>query len=199
MALTYHNNNSISNITSFPQVPSGSPVLLSTATASGSSSIEFTSGIDSTYDIYYFKLINIQPTTDNTSFFINFSTNGGSNYNVTKTSSFFKAQNTEDSSVAELVYDDRYDQAQGTGNQHLFVGEGNGSDENSCSEIYLFAPSSTTYVKHFLITSNYFNTNNYSINSFTGGYCNTTSAINAVKFLKDTGNFNGTIKMYGIK
>ena len=180
-------------------VATGSLILLSTQTASASASIEFTTGIDSTYDVYVFKLINIQPTTDNNSFFVNFSTDGGSNYNVTKTSTFFKAQHTEDNSVAELVYDGRYDQAQGTGNQHLFIGEGNGSDENSCSTITLYNPSSTVFVKHFLITSNYFNTNNYSINSFTGGYCNTTSPINAIKFLKDTGNFDGIIKMYGVK
>jgi hypothetical protein len=200
MPLKFANNQSLTSVTALPSsVPTDNLILISTQTASNSSSIEFTSGLNSTYDVYIFKLINIQPTTDNNSFFINFSTDGGSNYNVTKTSTFFKAQHTEDDSVTELAYDDRYDQAQGTGNQHLFVGEGNGSDENSCSEIYLFNPSSTTYVKHFLITSNYFNTNNYSINSFTGGYCNTTSAVNAVKFLKDTGNFNGIIKLYGVK
>jgi hypothetical protein len=62
MPLLYHNNNSISNVTSFAQVPSGSPVLLSTATASASSSISFTSGIDSTYDIYQFEFINMHPS-----------------------------------------------------------------------------------------------------------------------------------------
>jgi hypothetical protein len=199
MALVFANNSSLANITALPSGVSGGALnLISTQTASASASIEFTSDIDSSYDVYVFKLINIQPTTDNNSFFVNFSTDGGSNYNVTKTSTFFKAQHTEDNSVAELVYDDRYDQAQGTGNQHLFVGEGNGSDENSCSTITLYNPSSTVFVKHFLITSNYFNTNNYSINSFTGGYCNTTNPINAVKFLKDSGNFNGIIKMYGV-
>jgi hypothetical protein len=64
MPLLYHNNNSISNVTSFAQVPSGSPVLLSTATASASSSISFTSGIDSTYDVYQFEFINIHPSND---------------------------------------------------------------------------------------------------------------------------------------
>ena len=199
MAINLANNNSLANITALPSsISGGGMTLISEQTASSSSSIQFTSGIDSTYDSYVFKLINIQPTTDNNSFFVNFSTDGGSNYNVTKTSTFFKAQHTEADDVANLDYDNRYDQAQGTGNQHLFVGTGNGSDENSCSTITLYNPSSTVFVKHFLITSNYFNTNNYSINSFTGGYCNTTNPINAIKFLKDSGNFNGTIKMYGV-
>jgi hypothetical protein len=92
MALTYHNNNSISNVTSFSQIPSGSPVLLSTATASGSSSISFTSGIDSTYDVYQFEFINIHPQNDARGFFVNFSTDGGSNYNVVKTTTCFLAE-----------------------------------------------------------------------------------------------------------
>jgi hypothetical protein len=58
MAILKHNNNSISNVTSFALVPSGSPVLLATSTASASASISFTTGIDSTYDIYKFEFIN---------------------------------------------------------------------------------------------------------------------------------------------
>jgi hypothetical protein len=64
MAILKHNNNSISNVTSFALVPSGSPVLLATSTASASASISFTTGIDSTYDIYKFEFINIHPATD---------------------------------------------------------------------------------------------------------------------------------------
>jgi hypothetical protein len=80
MPLLYHNNNSISNVTSFPQVPTGSPTLLSTATASGSSSISFTSGIDSTYDVYKFEFINIHPSNDVAEFRFQGSTDGGSSY-----------------------------------------------------------------------------------------------------------------------
>jgi hypothetical protein len=91
MAILKHNNNSISNVTSFALVPSGSPVLLATSTASGSASISFTTGIDSTYDIYKFEFINIHPATDAVSFQFNLSTDSGSNYNVTKTTTFLDA------------------------------------------------------------------------------------------------------------
>jgi hypothetical protein len=103
MPLLYHNNNSISNVTSFPQVPSGSLTLLSTVTASGSASISFTSGINSTYDVYQFKFINIHPATDAVYFQFNLSTDGGSNYNVTKTTTSFEAYHNESDSATNLV------------------------------------------------------------------------------------------------
>ena len=50
--------------------------LLRTQTASGSSSISFTSDIDSTYDLYIFKFIEINPATDTVDFKFQGSTNG---------------------------------------------------------------------------------------------------------------------------
>ena len=69
----------------------GSLVLISTQNASSSSTISFTSGIDSTYKEYIFKFINIHPSNDNVDFYVNFSVDGGSNYNVTKTTLYFRA------------------------------------------------------------------------------------------------------------
>jgi hypothetical protein len=54
MALVKHNNNSISSITTPGQIAQGKMTLISEQTASGSASISFTSGIDSTYPIYKF-------------------------------------------------------------------------------------------------------------------------------------------------
>jgi len=84
MALIKHNNNSISNVTSFAQIPAGTPTLISTQTASGSASISFT-GIDSTYDVYQFEFINIHPATDSVNLQFQCSTDGGSSYGVTLT------------------------------------------------------------------------------------------------------------------
>ena len=63
-------------------------VLLSTATADDDASLSFTSDIDSTYKEYIFKFININPATDNASWTFQVSTDGGSSYNVTVTSTF---------------------------------------------------------------------------------------------------------------
>jgi hypothetical protein len=200
MALVKHNNNSISNITSFAQIPAGKPVLLSTATASSSASIEFTSGIDSTYDIYKFEF---HPQTNATQFRFNGSTDGGSNYNVTKTSTDFYAYHNESDTATGLTYDTGIDLAQSTSDQSLCGDTGNANDDSISGSLFIFQPSSAIYVKHYIATIQYSFNNpsfpNYSIENFVGGYCNTTSAVNAVIFRMSSGNIDaGTIKMYGI-
>ena len=200
MALTYHNNNSISNVTSFPQIPTGSLTLLSTATASSSSSISFTSGIDSTYDVYQFEFINIHPASDSTHFQFNLSTDAGSNYNVTKTTTFFSSYHEEGDVGTALVYSPSLDLAQSTAFQSIAYEIGNGADESASGSLQLFNPSSTTYVKHFISKINGYDAANASVTRFVAGYGNTTSAVNAIRFQMSSGNIDaGTIKMYGIK
>jgi hypothetical protein len=202
MAILKHNNNSISNVTSFPLVPSGSLKLLATATASSSASISFTTGIDSTYSIYKFEFINCQPTTNIRNFEFQGSTDGGSNYNTTMTTTYFRAYNYEDNSSTAFGYGSTVDQAQGTSYQNLANDMSNVSDDNLGGHLYLFAPSSTTYVKHFMSRTSGVNPDETGlmIDTFVAGYFNTTSAINAMSFRYESGsNMNGTIKMYGIK
>jgi len=193
-------NNSIANVTAYnASVATGGMVLISSQTASASASISFTTGIDSTYKEYQFYFINIHPATDTADFTFNISTDGGSNYNVTKTTTFFRANHLEDGSFTQLAYDTAHDLAQGTGFQTLAKDAGSDSDENSSGSLTLFNPSSTTYVKHFI--SSISSSNDYPAEStqFMAGYGNTTSAINAIRFKFDTGNIDdGTILMYGI-
>jgi hypothetical protein len=196
MPLLKHNNNSISNVTSFALVPSGSPVLLATSTASGSASISFTTGIDSTYDIYKFEFINIHPATQG----VGFSFQANTGYNQTITSTVFRAYHNEAGTDTALTYDTSNDQAQGTGFQRLMAYVDNQNDDAGNGELFIFNPSSTTYVKHFISKSSYSYSRPYEGNDFVAGYFNTTSAINAVQFKMSSGNIDaGTIKMYGIK
>lgn len=202
MALTKISNNSLSAISTLPaSIPTGALTLLSTQTASSSASISFTSGIDSTYDSYVFKFIDIHPATDNVRFQFNFSTDSGSNYNVTKTSTSFRAYHAENDSATELSYETGSDLAQGTGFQMLDLSSvGNGNDETFSGIMSVFNPSSTTFVKHFIATGEQNAANNYSHNGFVAGYANTTSAINAVQFKMTSGNIDdGIIKLYGVK
>jgi hypothetical protein len=181
-------------------VPTGSLILLSTQTASSSATIDFTSNIDSTYDVYCFKFYDIHPATDNAGLSFNLSTDGGSNYNVTKTTTTFRAIHDEANSEAVLEYDTGQDLAQSTSDQRILRFIGNGNDESGSGEMFLFNPSSTTFVKHFLASGNTYYGGDYSFNDFTGGYGNTTSAINAVRFQMSSGNIDsGVIKLYGIK
>ena len=61
-------------------ISSGALVLLATATASASSSIDFISGINDTFDHYVFEGIGIVPAIDNAELFVLTSANGGSSY-----------------------------------------------------------------------------------------------------------------------
>ena len=202
MSLLFCNNNSMSAITSVPSgVIGGSMVLISTQTASSSSTISFTSGIDSTYKEYIFKFINIHAQNDSPSsndFSFNGSTDGGSNYNVTKTTTSFIGQHNEADSSTDLRLSG-LELAQSTGFQGITNYQGNDNDQASSGEMFLFNPSSTTFVKHFLIKTNNITASDFSVNSFIGGYFNTTSAINAIQFKMSSGNIDsGTIKLYGV-
>ena len=177
--------------------------LITTNTISSAvSSSSFTSGIDSTYDTYLFKLINIQPATNDVRFGLNLSIDGGSNYNVTKTTTMFGARHEEDDSYVEFGYEGGRDLAQSTSDQTMSIFTLKNSNPESLSgSFYLFSPSSTTFVKHFIGVSNASGAGSTSVasNAYFAGYANTTSAINAITFKMDSGNIDsGTIKMYGI-
>ena len=203
MALNFCNNNSLSAITAIPSGISGGALnLISTQTASSSANLSFTSGIDSTYKEYVFKFINIHPSA-NSDFAFNMSIDGGSNYNTTKTTTFFNAYHYEDGSAANLAYLTADDLAQGTGYQVLmaFGDLGINADDSLSGYLHLFDPSSTTFVKHFISTT--VGSNNeaapYVNNDFIAGYANTTSAVNAVDFKMISGNIDsGVIKLYGV-
>ncbi len=200
MALNFANNNSLSSITALPASISGGGLnLISTQTASSSSTIDFTSGIDSTYKEYIFKFIDCHPSASSY-FSFNMSADGGSNYNVTKTSSFFYALHFENAGTAQVDYDTGRDLAQGTGIQNLSAYQSaDNADDCISGTLHLFDPSNTTFVKHFIAQASGVITNPGNTNNFTAGYANTTSAINAVQFSFSSGNIDsGVIKLYGI-
>ena len=203
--LVKHNNNSISALTSAGQLAQGKLTLIKEQTASSSSSISFVHGsggvvLDSTYPIYIFKFFNIHPSADDKTFQFNMSADSGSNYNVTKTTTVFKANHDEGDSATNLTYDSGEDLAQGTGFQTLGNGVGGDNDQSLSGTLHLFNPSDVTFVKHFISTIQYYAFNNYTNNFYVAGYGNTTSAVDAVQFKFNSGNIDsGTIKLYGIK
>jgi hypothetical protein len=192
-------NASVADVTSFANASGGTLILLSTQTASNSSSISFTSGLDSTYDAYVFRWISLDPVTNDSKFNFNLSTDGGSNYNVTKTTTKFNAYHDEADTTTSLNYDSGTDQAQETGFQEIHDQVSN-TTKASSGYLELYNPSSTTNIKHFISVSNRGSSNGYSVNTFLAGYANTTSAINAIRFQMNTGNIDSvTIKLYGLK
>jgi hypothetical protein len=199
MPLIKYNNQSLSSITALPSaIPTGKLKLISSQTASNSASISFTTGLNSTYKVYKFVFSSIHPRTDGSTLRFNMSTDGGSNYNVTKTTTSFFAYHDEADANTSLGYSDGTDLAQSTGDQDLFFFIGSNSDESGSGSMTLFNPASTTYVKHFTFVGNDYYNADFSINRFHAGYGNTTSAVNAVRFQMSSGNFDGTIYLYGI-
>jgi len=178
----------------------GPMTLLSTQTASSSSTLSFTSGIDSTYDEYVFKFYDIHPATNNVDFQVNFR-DGSSAYDATKTSSVFytyadEADTTGDVAVSYLA---SADLAQSTGVQQIALDVGSDNDESLCGTLQLFAPSSTTFVKHFISKIHNVHHQPASFTTFVAGYCNVTAAIDGVQFSFSSGNIDaGVIKLYGI-
>ena len=198
MALVKYNNNSLSSVTSAAGFPAGAMTLISTTTASSDSTISITSGIDSTYPIYLLKFINVHPSANGEKFQVNFR-DGSTAYDATKTTTAFESYQNEAGSSAALTYQTGNDLAQSTGAQQISDGQGNENDESCCGQLFLFSPSSTTYVKHFLIEANMYNGGDFSVQDFVAGYCNTTSAIDGVQFSMTSGNIDaGTFKLYGI-
>jgi hypothetical protein len=204
MSIVTYNNRSIANISAVPGAAK-SLTLIKTLTASSSSTLSFVDGssdvvLDSTYPIYVFKFINIHTSQDNTQLQFNCSSDSGSNYNVTKTTTHFYVYHNEGGSDQALTYAGGSDLAQSTSAQPLGIGLGTDNDQSLSGELMFFNPSNTVFVKHFLARTNNIMYHNYSLDSYSGGYMNTSSAIDAVQFSMNSGNIDaGTIKLYGLK
>ena len=184
----------------------GSMVFMKKLTASSSATLSFvdgSGGVDfSTYKEYLFTFNNIHPDGDQRDLTFNGSIDSGSNYNVTKTTTWFEAYHFEnDSNSTAVAYNTGGDLAQSTAFQTTSSNLGNANDDNCSGFMHLFNPSSTTFVKHFTCTVSH----NYrvgvpgEVQAFVAGYFNTTSAVDAVQFKMESGNVDaGTISLYGI-
>ena len=180
----------------------GAMTFISKSTASSSSTISFTSGIDSTYKEYLFVFKDIHPSAGAN---FNFQGNaaGGSGFNETMTTTFFYAYHKEDGSDPTLMYNTGRDQAQGTGYQSISA-DGTGTDADQClsGTLHLFDPSNTTFVKHYISrisNPNGSGSTTYMCDCHSAGYFNTTAAIDEISFKFTSGNIDsGTICLYGI-
>ena len=172
---------------------------LATLTASSSATLDFTSSIDSTYNIYKFRFVDLHPGTDGSIFRFQANAAGGSGFNETITSTDFESFHNEGDDTTGLSYQSNQDQAQGTSFQTLTNSCGADADQCISGELFLFDPSSTTFVKHFMCRTQSANDANYSFDVFVAGYFNTTSAIDEVQFKMSSGNIDaGDICLYGI-
>jgi|TARA_R100000008_G_scaffold42406_1_gene24469 hypothetical protein len=183
----------------------GAMKLIKTINASSDSTINFVDGssdvvLDNTYRTYLFKLIEIHPQTDDKRINLGFSTDGGSNYNATVQNTFFIAHHNEGDSSSGLQYQTASDNTLVSGAINYSEGIGNENDQNASGELWLFNPSDTTYMTHFMgRCARMYPGDDSFVDDFVGGYVNTTSAVDAIQFSMTSGNMDsGTIKLYGI-
>ena len=201
MSLVKYNNNSLASVDDVSKID-GAMILIKTVTASSSATVSFIHGtsdvvFDSTYPIYLIKFINVHPQTDDQNLQFRFTTDG-TNFNVTTYSAPFGADHTEAGS-GSMEYKAGND-PDDNGEQSIGASTGADNDQASSGELYIFSPSSTTYVKHYLSRSSQARHSDAAQDFFTGGYANTTSAITGLRFKFQSGNIDaGTFKLYGIK
>jgi|TARA_R110000824_G_scaffold3725_1_gene17671 hypothetical protein len=161
--------------------------------------VEFKASIDNTYKLYIFKFLNVAPATDNVGFRCFGSSDTGDNYGINKVTTSWRCKHNEDNSALDFGYVTGYDKpADDAEAMWLSYGVGNGSDESCSGTMWLFNPSNTTYVTHFYTRFNFYGASDESTDFFQGGYWNVTAVVDALKFQMDSGNMDGTIKMYGV-
>ena len=207
MSIVKLNNRGVRSATTFGSISAlGEMRFIKKQTASSSATISFVDGtsdvvLDNTYKEYLFTFNNWHPSTDDQMSQFNLSIDSGSNYNVTKTSTFFRSYNFESGSDQGVGYQTGDDLAQSTGAQQLVNScSGNDNDQSMSGYLHLFNPSGTTFVKHYIACTNYSTCNDTSTCNFIAGYGNTTSAVDAVQFSMSSGNIDaGDICLYGIK
>jgi hypothetical protein len=205
MSIVKLNNRGVRSATAFGSISAlGEMRFIKKLTASSSATISFVDGtsdvvLDDTYKEYLFTFKDIHPATDDVHLSFNASIDSGSNYNVTKTTTNFRANHDEGGSASDLSYRTGGDIAQGTGFQNIAAEVGNDNDQCAVGTLHLFNPSSTTFVKHFISRCNIYNASNYNRDDYVAGYFNTTSAVDAVQFKMSSGNIDaGDICLYGI-
>ena len=175
--------------------------LISTQTvARGSTptSVDFTSGIDSTYNHYIFLFYNVEISYNGSQLRFYASSDGGSTWGITKTGVGWYGRNTAaDSQSGPTLIDSTHN----TANPQNFNYQQGGnapSNETAVGQFHLWNPASTTYVKHYYIRTSTYISIDGNAQQFTSGYLDTTSAINAIRFDSVQGDiYGGKFKLYG--
>ena len=170
----------------------GALCFIKSITASADATVDFIDGtsdvvLDNSYKTNLFSFINMHPATDAVNFGVQFNAASGSGFNETITSNSLNSYHKEDGSGGAMRINDAGDQGQGTALQWLSGGTlitetGNDSDQCTSGSLFLFNPSQTTYMKHFIAVGNDSEAADYSNASYVSGIINTTSAIDEVQF-----------------
>lgn len=165
-------------------------VLIQTQSASSSATIDFTTGIDSTFDVYEVDVLEAVPSTDDVNLYVRVSEDSGSTwksggtdyYTQNATTSAFDPQN-----------------GVGAGNAISNVASESGYSAN----IRFIKLAGTSSNKSIFVTGAVYRIATGgapAIGNTYGAYVGTTNAVNGIRFLMSSGNIaSGTFNLYGIK
>ena len=203
MSIVTLNDRAVRSVTTFGSLNTGSMIFIKKLTASSSSTLTFLNGssdvvFDSTYKEYIFTFKDIHPSTNSYTQFQ--ATTDGTNYNTTITNTSFSSYHAEADNFAILEYRTAEDFAQSTSFVGLNGADPIGTDNDNCmvGTLHIFNPSSTTFVKHYIARTHGIATSGISVDFYTAGYFNTTSAITGIQFKNESGNIDaGDICLYG--
>ena len=172
----------------------GNFVRLSTQSAATSATIDFTTGIDSTYDEYVLTVNDLKVATDGAELYLRISTDSGAT---------FKAGASDYIWGQAVVFGGGGVFAGSAGATHIEIGAnmGNASDEGFSGEIYIYNPSSAALHKRINVISSWIAADANIVGIYASAtYITDNDAINALRVLADSGNLtSGTFTLYGRK
>lgn len=174
-----------------PQVPGA--VLLSTVNASAAATVDFTSGITSTYKAYKIVGVDIAPSTDAVELGLRVSEDSGSTWKSSSGDYYHSGYSTTSGGLAGAF----------SGQTSTYIPLG-GSYDNAASssgliEIVVQNPAGSTYRKNFKYEASHFRDGGNSSWTAGQGLYTGTAAINGLRLLMSSGNISGTFKLYGLQ
>ena len=174
-----------------------------TSFVDGSSDVVF----DSTDKEYLFTFKSIHPSVNASDFMFQFSTDTGSSYGVSMTTTYFQTYHKEDGTQGNVNF--RTGDVNALHNETTFQsistadGIGTDADQSLSGFLKVYNPASTTFVKHWMANASHYTNDDGNMQNLVAGYVNTTSAVDAVQFklLSGTTTSNiddGDICLYGL-
>tara|TARA_R100000963_G_C4639507_1_gene103226 strand:- start:208 stop:963 length:756 start_codon:yes stop_codon:yes gene_type:complete len=164
-----------------------------------------TTGFNTDYPIYLMKLINVFPEADGGTLQLDFSTDDGSSYAVTKTTVLSRVYRTmSDGTSAVGIRPGSYMRGDSTSVAILATADCDRADNSYQGDIWFFNLGSASIYKYFwgALVSQYPEgagaTDISMYGNWSAGRLKTTSDIDAIKVLSSAGNITGSIKLFGI-
>ena len=173
----------------------GGLVLLATATASNSSSVDFTSNIDGTYDEYIIECIGVVPVSDNQALVLRTSSDGGVSFDAGASDYSYVYLRLMDGSTSNTVY-------QSSAYSGMLIGAaiGNTNGENYHGTIRLYNPANTALRKTARYDSIMVRESGDTQRMTGMATRESNSAIDALRLQFLSGNIaSGKFKLYGVR